>query len=181
MAVDAWSLQVETYLAQVQLRHRPAFEALYQHTSSRLFGLVCKIVTDREIAADVLQEAFLKVWQSADKYRSGLGGAWAWICQLTRNCALDRVRQSQRSPLSQGVDDEVLSELVGDESEYWAGEKDLSRCLQKIREEPRKAIVLAYIHGLSHSELVVQLDTPLGTLKSWIRRGLKELNVCLEA
>ncbi|MEH6651378.1 MAG: sigma-70 family RNA polymerase sigma factor [Motiliproteus sp.] len=179
MHSDLWNSQVESCLAQVQLRHQPAFEELYQLTNGKLYALTLRIIPDRELAADVLQESYLKLWRNAANYRSGLGGAWAWICQLTRNCAIDRARQMLRRPES--PEDPLLSQLVGDDSGLWQLNHDLSRCLRTIREEPRSAIIYAYLHGLTHSELAERLQTPLGTLKSWIRRGLKELNQCLEA
>ncbi|MEH6470892.1 MAG: sigma-70 family RNA polymerase sigma factor [Halopseudomonas sp.] len=164
-------------MAQVQLQHRPAFEELYRLTNGKLYGLTLKIIPDRELAADALQDSYTKIWSNAGSYRSDLGGGWAWLCQLTRNCAIDRVRQAQRRPEHQ--DDELLQQLIGDDSSLWQQHHDLSRCLQQIRAEPRNAIISAYLYGLTHAELCEHLQTPLGTLKSWIRRGLKELNRCL--
>lgn len=179
MDPDSWNSQIESCLAQVQLQHRPAFEQLYRLTSDKLYALTLKIIPDRELAADALQESYLKIWHNVGRYRSDLGGAWAWICQLTRNTAIDRIRQAQRRP--EHNDESLLAQLVGDESGLWQQQYDLSRCLQLIRQEPRTAIVSAYLYGLSHAELAKRLQTPLGTLKSWIRRGLKELNQCLES
>lgn len=179
MSSDSWNSQIESCLARVQLQQRSAFEELYQLSNRKLYALTLKIIPDRELAADVLQESYTKIWRHGTSYRSDLGGAWAWICQLTRNCAIDRVRQAQRRPESPV--DPLLSQLVGDDSGLWQQNHDLSRCLNKIREEPRAAIISAYLYGLTHSELAERLQIPLGTLKSWIRRGLKELNLCLEA
>ncbi|MEH6822495.1 MAG: sigma-70 family RNA polymerase sigma factor [Motiliproteus sp.] len=179
MRSDLWNSQIESCLAQVKLQQRSAFEELYQLTNGKLYALTLKIIPDRELAADALQESYTKIWRNASGYRSDLGGGWAWICQLTRNSAIDRVRQAQRRPES--PEDPLLDLLVGDDSGLWQQNHDLSRCLNKIREEPRAAIVSAYLYGLTHSELSERLQTPLGTLKSWIRRGLKELNQCLEA
>ncbi|RDE24967.1 RNA polymerase subunit sigma-70 [Motiliproteus coralliicola] len=179
MQPEQWNREIEACLAQIKLRHRPAFETLYRLTSARLYGLTLKIISDRELAADTLQESYAKIWNNADAYRSDLGGGWAWICQLSRNNAIDRVRQIQRQP--EQLDDSLIDQLAGDESGLWQQHHDLSRCLQKIREEPRVAILSSYIHGLTHAELSARLQVPLGTLKSWIRRGLKELHQCLEA
>ncbi len=164
MRSDLWNSQVESCLAKVQLRHQPAFEELYRLTNEKLYALTLNIIPDQELAADTLQESYLKIWRNAGSYRSDLGGAWAWICQLTRNCAIDRVRQAQRRPES--PEDPLLNHLIGDDSRLWQQHHDLSRCLRKIREESRAAIVSAYLYGLTHSELAERLQTPLGTLKS---------------
>ncbi len=179
MTREQWKQQIEECLLQVKLHHQPAFNELYQLTSARLYGLILKIIPDRELAADVLQESYTRIWRHSDRYRSDLGGGWAWMCQLTRNCAIDKVRQNSRRP--ELVDKQVIEELEDDSSGLWLQHHDLSRCLQLIRREPRQAIIAAYLHGLSHAELARQLEKPLGTLKSWIRRGLKELQQCLEA
>lgn len=178
MHPDRWNRQLEACLAQVKLQHRPAFEELYRLTNGKLYALTLKIIPDRELAADALQESYTKIWRHADSYRSDLGGAWAWLCQLTRNTAIDWIRRSERRPESS--DDPLIGQLIGDDSGLWQQHHDLSRCLRKIREEPRTAIVSAYLYGLTHAELAERLQTPLGTLKSWIRRGLKELHQCLE-
>lgn len=176
---DVWKQQVEGCLALVKLKHQAAFEELYQLTSSKLYGLVYKMVSDKEIAADLLQESFTKVWQQAQQYRSDLGNAWAWMCQLTRNTVIDWLRTQQRKPTE--VDETEVMDLASGDHGVWEDNKDLSECLKRIREEPRAAIVSAYLYGFSHSELADKMAVPLGTLKSWIKRGLKELQQCLEA
>lgn len=179
MAISQWDGQVEAYVAQVQLGNRAAFEKLYHLTSGKLFALVLRMLADKEIAADILQESYLKVWRSAGSYRADLGGAWAWMCQVVRNTALDRLRQQARQPGFEG--DEVIGQVSGADSNTWLERHDLDKCLDEIKEQPRTAIVLAYMYGMSHQELQERLGAPLGTLKSWIRRGLQELNRCLHA
>lgn len=176
---EVWKQQVESCVALIKLKHQPAFEELYQLTSAKLYGLILKMVSDQDIAADLLQESYTKVWQQAQSYRSDLGNAWAWLCQVTRNTAIDWLRAQQRKP--QEVDDEEVMHLVTGDHGLWEANKDLSECLKRIREEPRAAIINAYLYGFSHAELAEKMATPLGTLKSWIKRGLKELQRCLEA
>jgi RNA polymerase sigma-70 factor (ECF subfamily) len=176
---EAWKREVEQTLAQVKLKHQPAFAQLYDLTSAKLFGLVMKVVSDEALAADVLQEAFSKIWTNADQYRADLGSAWSWMCQLTRNQAIDRIRQRERRNETDYEDaPEAYSE---DSASLWPEHLDLGRCLQAIRTEQRNVIVSAYVYGWSHAELTEKFDAPLGTLKSWIRRGLQELRECLEA
>ncbi|MEH6576333.1 MAG: sigma-70 family RNA polymerase sigma factor [Amphritea sp.] len=180
LSSSTWKQQVESLLGQVRLHHQPAFEKLYQLTSGKLYALILKMTPDRELAADALQESYTKIWRQAERYRSDLGEdwAWAWMCQLTRNTAIDRIRQTGRrreSPLEDSLLDHAL-----DESDHWDERRDLNRCLQSIKPEPRQAIMLTYVYGFSNAELAEKLNTPLGTLKSWIRRGLKELQQCLQ-
>jgi len=172
--------QVEILLAQVCLKDQKSFENLYQVTSSKLYGLALKMIKDRDIAADILQESFSKIWHQATSYRCDLGEnwAWAWMCQITRNTALDYIRRAGRRPETslEGVSITAFN----NETKQLSEQRDLHYCLAKLKPEPRKVIVLAYIHGFSHSELADKLKTPIGTLKSWIRRGLKELELCLK-
>ncbi|MBJ7536881.1 sigma-70 family RNA polymerase sigma factor [Marinomonas transparens] len=179
MTNDAWKREVEQALAQVKLQHQPSFEKLYELTNAKLYGLVLKIIPDQALATDALQEAYHKIWLNAEQHRADLGSAWSWLCQLTRNQAIDRVRQRQR--LQETSDEEVPEAFSESEATLWPEHIDLNRCLQTIRAEQQNVIVHAYVYGSSHSELVKKFDAPLGTLKSWIRRGLKELRECLEA
>ena len=179
MNQDAWKREVEQTLAQVKLKHQPAFAQLYDLTNAKLYGLILKIIPDEGLAADVLQDAYSKIWLNADQYRADLGSAWSWICQLTRNQAIDRIRQRKR--LSETDDSSIPESFSEDTSALWPEHVDLSRCLQLIRKEQQSVIVSSYVYGWSHAELVEKFDTPLGTLKSWIRRGLQELRECLEA
>jgi len=172
--------KVEILLAQVCLKDQTAFESLYQGTSPKLYGLILKMIQDKDIAADILQESFNKIWHQAPSYRSDLGEnwAWAWMCQITRNTALDHIRKVNRRPESPLEETDINQ--ITDEGMAIAEQRDLNYCLNQLKQEPRRVIVLAYVHGFSHSELADKLSTPIGTLKSWIRRGLKELELCLK-
>ena len=174
----SWKQELELDMAQIKLGHRPAFEALYRRTSGKLYGLLMKLLNDPEMAADVLQESYTKIWLNSSQYQTTLGDPWPWICQLTRHCALDKIRQQKRRFIE--VADIELDSLLSEQVSPWEGGYDLHNCLAKVRKEPRQAIVLAYFYGLSHSELAHRMQQPLGTLKSWIRRGLKELELCLK-
>lgn len=171
--------ELELLLGQIQLRHRPASEKLYQLTSSRLHSLVLRIVQTPEEAADVLQESYLKIWRNSDLYRADLGSAFGWLCQVARNSALDRGRkQGRQRELDTEEFDQLLNAVEAAQPDL-ADAADLSKCLQQIRQEMKKPLLLSYVYGMSHSELVEHLGAPLGTLKAWIRRGLMELRTCM--
>ncbi len=180
MSSDKFKLEIDALMSQVRLRNQSAFSMLYDKTSSRLYGLVLKIIPNEDSAQDVLQESFHKIWANAELFRSDLGSAWSWICQLTRNHAIDHCRKYKKDPASL-EDINVEDPSSFDTSAVWPEHFDLGRCLKEIRHEQQNAILHAYVYGLSHSELMEKFDVPLGTMKSWIRRGLKELRVCLEA
>ncbi|WP_019276139.1 RNA polymerase sigma factor [Vibrio coralliilyticus] len=165
--------QIGLLLSKVALRDREAFEALYQLTSTKLFSLICGVVKDEQVAAELLQEGFVKLWYSDHRYP--LDYPWAWLCQSMRNLAIDEVRKRSRrgeEPLEKSLD-QVDRQVVS------TSDSGLDRCLHSLSEEKRNAIVLAYQHGMSHQEIVQHIKTPLGTVKSWIRRGLQELKRCL--
>ncbi len=164
-----------------------ALRELYDLTSSKLYGVALRVVSNREWAEDVLQEAYLNVWRIAGDYRSALSPPMAWMGVIVRSRALDfrRRRASQQADAALELDD-VMSETVAGDSpnpmdtthasqQAWA----LHECLRKLEAKQREVVSLAYLRDLSHSELAEQLKLPLGTVKTWIRRGLEQLRGCM--
>jgi RNA polymerase sigma factor (sigma-70 family) len=164
-----------------------AFHALYDLTAGKLFGLALRVVRNREWAEDVLQEAFLHVWRVADTYRSSLSPPLAWLGMIVRSRALDflRRRNSERADAALEIDGAIEETVAGDSPNpmdthqaseaAWA----LHECLRKLEARQREVVSLAYLRDLSHSELAAQLKLPLGTVKTWIRRGLDQLRGCM--
>ena len=164
-----------------------ALRELYDLTSSKLYGVALRVVSNREWAEDVLQEAYLNVWRIAGDYRSALSPPMAWMGVIVRSRALDfrRRRASQQADAALELDD-VMSETVAGDSpnpmdtthasqQAWA----LHECLRKHEAKQREVVSLAYLRDLSHSEQAEQLKLPLGTVKTWIRRGLEQLRGCM--
>ena len=171
-----------------QRQSEQALRELYDRTSSRLFGLAVKVTGNRDFAEDVLQEAFITIWRSAGDYRASLSPPLAWLGMDVRSRALDflRRRASERVDAAVDIDDSGLAEtLAGDavdpmdttqaSEQAWA----LHECLRKLEARQREVVSLAYLRDLSHSELAEQLKLPLGTVKTWIRRGLEQLRGCM--
>ena len=171
-------------------RHRDselALRELYDLSSSKLFGLALRVTGNREWAEDVLQEAFLTVWRSAGDYRAALSPPLAWMGLIVRSRALDflRRRASERADAALELDDAMSDTVAGDSpdpmdtsqasEQAWA----LHECLRKLEARQREVLSLAYLRDLSHSELAGQLKLPLGTVKTWIRRGLEQLRGCM--
>ena len=164
--------QVGVLLSQIALRDRKAFEALYQLTSTRLFNVIVSVIKDEQLAADILQDRFIKLWHGRQRYP--IDYPWAWLCQTMRNLAIDELRRKRLDG------EQFITQLeVVEENEETVVDKELHRCLRALEIEKRNAIVLAYQHGLSHQEIVEHIKAPLGTVKSWVRRGLQELKKCL--
>jgi RNA polymerase sigma-70 factor (ECF subfamily) len=169
-------------------RDEAALRQLYDRTSPKLFGLAMRVVRQREWAEDVLQESFLTIWRAAGDYRASLSPPLAWLGLIVRSRSLDllRRRTADRAQLTQEFD-EVMAETfesdaadpmdTADASEQaWA----LHQCLGQLDGRQREVVSLAYLRDLSHSELAQQLRLPLGTVKTWIRRGLEKLRICMQ-
>jgi RNA polymerase sigma factor (sigma-70 family) len=164
-----------------------ALRELYDRTSTKLFGVAVKVVGNRNWAEDVLQEAFITIWRSSGDYRATLSPPLAWMGMIVRSRALDflRRRTSERADVALELDDVMTETVAGDSpdpidttqasEQAWA----LHECLRKLEARQREVVSLAYLRDLSHSELAEQLKLPLGTVKTWIRRGLEQLRGCM--
>jgi RNA polymerase sigma-70 factor, ECF subfamily len=135
-----------------------------------------------EIAADVLQEAFVQIWQNAPAFSVERDAGAAWLTGIVRFRALDAVRKLGRETLTDdpALGDAVLDPDVIEKIDAAAEASALKRCLRLLDGEQRRCIVLAFVHGMSHSEIAERIKAPLGSVKSWIRRGLLSLRRCLQ-
>ena len=158
-----------------------AFAALYKETAGKLFGVAIRIAGRGEIAEDALQECFVLVWQRAAEYDPMRGAAMSWLIAIVRNCTLDRLRRRARRPEGHTAAEDTLNRLAAPDTAAKGAEmRALRHCLGELDEQPRQAVLLAYVYGLTREELAVRLAVPLGTVKSWIRRSLDRLRRCLD-
>lgn len=163
--------------------NRQAFARLYQLTSGRLLAVALRIVKQRELAEEILQDAYITIWNKSHQ-QTQRESPFAWMATIVRHRAIDRLR-TLRNPTNATLelDDETLARLelntASDETlEHLAdGIRD---CLYGLKAGPRQAILLAFFYGMAHGEIAAELDTPLGTVKSWVRRGLLQLKDCIE-
>ncbi|MFW0758880.1 RNA polymerase sigma factor [Pseudomonas sp. H11T01] len=175
--------QLRQLLAQCSLGDRRAFETLYRCVAPRLHGVALRFMGRRDLAEDVLQESFVRIWNNASRYQAHLSAPLTWMINITRNQAIDQLRKHRDRPLSdfeeQALVDEAPSahELLSSTREASA----LKRCLENLDGMQRQSITVAYFQGLSCAELAEQLAAPLGSVKSWIRRGMERLRRCLES
>jgi len=168
-------------LAAIARGERAALRDLYAAEASRLFGVCLRILRDRAAAADATQDAFLRIWDRADRFDPARGAARAWLAAIARHVALDLARARGRELPSD--DPELGDALVDDDPvaalDATADAARLRACLEVLEEKNRRSILLAFVDGLSHAQIAARLETPLGTVKAWIRRGLASLKECL--
>ncbi|WP_416383535.1 sigma-70 family RNA polymerase sigma factor [Pseudomonas sp. MCal1] len=175
--------QLKHLLAQCSLGDRGAFEALYRSVSPRLHGVALRFMGRADLAEEVLQESFVRIWNNASRYQSNLSAPMTWMINITRNQAIDQLRKHRERPLSD-LDAQMLvddSPSVHDQLNSSRETTSLNRCLDRLEGMQRQSITIAYFEGLSCSELAEQLSAPLGSVKSWIRRGMERLRRCLES
>ncbi|MGH6706510.1 MAG: sigma-70 family RNA polymerase sigma factor [Sphingomicrobium sp.] len=162
---------------------KAALESIYGATSAKLFGICLRILNDRQEAEDVLQEVFVSVWQRAGSFDPARASPITWLATLARNRAIDRLRVLRRTTGSDPVDaaldiaDPSPGALAALESREDA--MRLAGCLGELEERTAGAIRATFFGGLTYSELAERSNVPLGTMKSWIRRGLMKLKECL--
>ena len=161
-------------------RDRAAFATLYERTSAKLFGVSLRILRDRTAAEEALQEAYLKVWQNAERFDSSYGTPIAWLCTVARNTAIDRARNERMPRPAEGNDTEIMERIAAVENVDVVVRESLRTCLGQLDDEARSCVVLAYCEGLSREELAERFARPVGTIKTWLHRSLKVLSRCLE-
>jgi RNA polymerase sigma-70 factor (ECF subfamily) len=168
-------------IARCAAQDRAAFRALYARWSSRLHGVAMRITRDPALAADATHDAFVQVWQQAGRYNPALGEVPGWLMSLARYRALDLVRKRGREVLGHETAEEEADQGPDALSQLMASADGgaLHKCMERLSEERRRLVVLAFVEGYSHSQLAAKLSVPIGTVKSWIRRSLLGLKECL--
>lgn len=163
---------------------RAAFEALYGRTSAKLFGICLRISGQPGEAEEALQDAYLAIWRKAGQFDARLASPITWLAMIARNKAIDRVRADRVGRAAVPID--LSAELADDnpsvaaQAEAQAEARRLQSCIGQLPGEQRNAIRIAFFEGITYEEIAARSDTPLGTVKSWIRRGLIKLKACLE-
>jgi RNA polymerase sigma factor (sigma-70 family) len=169
-------------MSRISRGDRAAFAALYDRTSAKLYGICLRLLSSEAEAQDVLQDAYVTVWQKADRFDAAKASPITWLAVLARNKAIDRLRQ--RPAPSEGLDAAAQIE-AGGPSAFEVVEQDqqadrLTRCLGELDERSCTMIRAAFLDGATYPELAEREGVPLGTMKSCIRRGLQRLRGCLE-
>lgn len=174
--------QLRTWLVATGQHDAAAFRALYQAAAPKLFAFALRILRRRELAEEALQEGFVSIWHSASTYQAGLSAPLTWMATIVRNKAFDILRRSDDTLELDGNMDALLPDhgvTPADASEMSSDARALANCMSHLEGLHRQAIGLAFFHDLSHSEVAQRLALPVGTVKTWIRRGLERLKSCL--
>jgi len=174
-------------LDRIATRDEAALKTLYDEVSAKLYGVAMRVLGKVEWAEDALQDSFLYIWRAAPDYRASLSPPMAWMGLIVRSRCLDLLRrqQAERVNATQELDETLADQLGSDDpgplDTHHASQQAqaLHRCLSQLEHKQREVVTLAYLRDLSHGELAEQLRLPLGTVKSWIRRGLEKLRGCM--
>jgi RNA polymerase sigma factor (sigma-70 family) len=189
-SIDPQQNQLREWLAAVAQRDAVAFRRLYDATSPKLFGFATRILIKGEWAEEVLQESYISIWNNAASYQPALAAPMTWMTTIVRNKAFDALRRAGVAGAGVEIDADTFDPAVMEALESGAATpfealqlsgdaKSLAQCLTRLDGMHRQAIALAFYHDLSHSEVAEQLKLPIGTIKTWIRRGLERLRGCM--
>jgi RNA polymerase sigma-70 factor (ECF subfamily) len=169
-------------LQRIARGDRQALAHLFDREAGRLIAIARRIVRRQDLAEEVVQDAFVAVWQRAAQFDTARGNALAWLTTIVRHRALNLLRDGGRMDYHDGETLAALGDRAADASDAFdaLAERDaLKACLKQLDEPKRRAILLCYVTGLNHGEVAATLNAPLGTVKAWIRRGTIALQECL--
>lgn len=160
-----------------------AFADLYRATSGKLYAVSLQMLHRRDWAEDVVQEAFVRIWHNAGEYQSEKGSVLSWMISIARYRALDMLRAAKSRRETDEEDGPAQEDSHSPEVDLYQKREraDIDDCMDRLEGSQRHAIHLAYFLGMTHFEVCHRLASPLGSVKSWIRRGLERLKRCLES
>ena len=175
---SAAEAQVGAALARCAAGDRTALRVIYDAEAPRMVGVARRMLRRQDLAEEAVQDAFLRVWRAAGTFDPQKGAARSWLYAILRNCAISILRDESRfeSDPEAGEDAAPATESALTRLPETSA---LRRCLEQLDPQRRSVVVLAYVHGLSHGELAGRLNIPLGTVKSWVRRGAAALKESL--
>lgn len=176
---------LEVLLGRCAARDQQALAELYKLVSARLFGLLMRMLRNRAVAEEALQDVMVRIWQRSDQYAAYRGRALSWIISIARYRAIDLLRAQRKQVTLEDAPEEALVDPAADAfSEMTASQRSLRAlddCFRRLTPEQRRCLSLAYVDGYSQDEIATTIASPLGTVKSWVRRGLSSLKRCMDS
>ncbi|MCG6206316.1 sigma-70 family RNA polymerase sigma factor [Rhodopseudomonas sp. HC1] len=176
------SAELVWLIAAVAKGDQAAFERLYNATRAKLYGVVLRILRRQDLAEEVVQEAYVKIWNSAGTFNPGVASPITWMASIARNRAIDVARK--RSEVS--IEDEPSAQEAAADSpdplarrEMTEELKQLLECVGRLEPDRQKLVLLAYYNGWSREQLAAKFDAPVNTVKTWLRRSLLDVRECL--
>ena len=169
--------QENDLVASLRQKDNHAFSYLYEHYSGALYGVIRQIVTDTELANDVLQETFVNIWRRMDSYDPDKGRLFTWMLNIARNAAIDKIRSKgfQQSLKQIPLDGDLIQPGIKPGIDDYG----LKKQIHKLKDEQRLLIDLSYFQGYTHEQIAQALHIPLGTVKTRIRSALTQLRALL--
>lgn len=180
---DSARARLNGALAQVAHGDRIALKLVYDLTAAKLFGICLRISRNRQAAEDILQDVYIKVWNRAGRFDAARASPITWLCAIARNAAIDWQRANSGPAL---LPEESAAGIVDDRpgaleiAEAAEERARIHNCLEALDAQKGRVIRAAFFDGLSYPQLAERTAMPLGTIKSWVRRGLAQLKLCLE-
>jgi RNA polymerase sigma-70 factor (ECF subfamily) len=185
MSSEAPAARLEALVARCAAGDSAALQILYQNTAAQLFSVVKRILLRTDLAEEALQDVYVSIWRNAKDYRASKGAVFTWMTSIARYRAIDIKRSrshevSFADPVEYVPEDHDVAADLANVAGLEADVERLKRCLAELGLMQRNAVCLAYMNGLTHDEVATALGSPLGTVKSWVRRGLDSLKRCLD-
>ena len=169
-------------IAAVGKGDQAAFERLYEATRAKLYGVVLRILRRQDLAEEVVQEAYVKIWNNAGLFNPGLSSPITWMVSIARNRAIDVVRKRSETSIEE---EPAAMEVASDNPDPLARRemneelKRLLECVGRLEPERQRLVLLAYYNGFSREQLSEKFGTPINTIKTWLRRSLLDVRQCL--
>ncbi len=196
---DEFTEQLLVYLALCKLGDKTAFAQLYQLSAAKLNGIAYRITRNIDSANEVLQEAFMQIWKNREQYQPHKSEPFTWLAAIVRYRAYDRLRYDkshrQKNTISfdeaninktniegSGIEESGIDDFYNAFGEFDpinSSKEALNNCLAQLEQKQSKAILMAYLYGYSREDIAEYFTAPINTIKSWIRRGIGRLKVCL--
>jgi RNA polymerase sigma-70 factor, ECF subfamily len=183
-ADSAFEQQLQELLGRCAAADRGALQRLYELVSPVLFACLTRILRRKALAEEALQDVFVSIWQRAGQFQAARGRPMAWMMSIARYRAIDLLRRERLAPVAVAEVPErgqPVEDSPDDEAPWLPAPGLLERCLALLTERQRYCLELAFVGGNSHEDIARLTGSPLGTVKSWIRRGLQSLRQCLES
>ena len=174
--------EIERLIARVALGERSAFDALYGHTSAKLFGVALRVLEDRTEAEEALQDTYVKLWHNAARYRQNGFSPMTWLITIARNTAIDRKRKQLRQAETGEIPADILADPASGPETLVMQASDrasLAACLAELEEARAEAVQRAYLDGDTYAALAERFGVPVNTMRTWLRRSLLKLRECL--
>jgi RNA polymerase sigma-70 factor (ECF subfamily) len=185
MSHEADNELLEPLLRRCAARESAALNELYRHTAPQLLAVLLRMLRVRAQAEDALQDVFVRIWQQAAQFDAHKGRAMAWMVSIARNRAIDMQRAQRPTVMLDSAEISGAEQLQvaaeSDDTEFGAASRALHRCLELLGAAQKRCLVLAYQHGLTQDKIALTTGEALGTVKSWVRRGLQSLKTCMES